>query len=298
MPESHRGLPIAGVAHGTSVGLPGNPSTLTGAADYEFARAKPVSPQSRNPQRVSRRKAPGSGGIAPPLKQLKRTPLLHQIQEEIKSYVVSNNLKAGDPLPSEGDLARQLGIGRNSVREAVKSLEVLGILEARAGSGLFVKAFTFDAIINNLPYGLLSDANTVRNMAEVRARLEYGLVNQVIARLSPEQTELLEGIVADMADAADADGYAAGADRAFHEALYRNLDNPVLMSLLDVFWLAVARATERSSVLDPLDPCETVESHRRILDALVARSPEQMRAAFDYHYSRWQFRLPDHAAVE
>jgi DNA-binding FadR family transcriptional regulator len=47
------------------------------------------------------------------------------------------------------------------VREAVKSLEVLGILEARAGSGLFVKSFSFDAIINNLPYGLISDAKTV-----------------------------------------------------------------------------------------------------------------------------------------
>src|ERR1700720_51283 len=103
----------------------------------------------------------------PPLNALKRTPLLHQIQEEIKSYVIRNNLKPGDALPSEGDLARQLGIGRNSVREAVKSLEVLGILEARAGSGLFVKAFTFDAIINNLPYGLLSEVKTVRDMAEV-----------------------------------------------------------------------------------------------------------------------------------
>src|SRR5258708_3137318 len=78
----------------------------------------------------------------PGLKALKRTPLLHQIQEEIKSYVIRNDLRPGDALPSEGDLARQLGIGRNSVREAVKSLEVLGILEARAGSGLFVKAFT------------------------------------------------------------------------------------------------------------------------------------------------------------
>src|SRR5215471_3539788 len=88
---------------------------------------------------------PAAGAPAQGLKALKRTPLLHQIQEEIKGYVIRNNLRPGDPLPSEGDLARQLGIGRNSVREAVKSLEVLGILEARAGSGLFVKSFSFDA---------------------------------------------------------------------------------------------------------------------------------------------------------
>ena len=226
------------------------------------------------------------------LRALKRTPLLHQIQEEIKGYVIRNNLKPGDPLPSEGDLARQLGIGRNSVREAVKSLEVLGILEARAGSGLFVKSFSFDAIINNLPYGLISDAKTVRDLAEVRAYLEYGLVEHVIDRVTPEQIEQLESTVEQMRVAADRSGYAPEADRAFHEALYQNLDNSVLLSLLDVFWLAVSKATERSNVVDPPDPRETVESHRRILEALRERSAEEMHIAFDYHYGRWQFRLP------
>jgi DNA-binding FadR family transcriptional regulator len=240
---------------------------------------------------------PTSRDAAPALNALKRTPLLHQIQEEIKSYVVRNNLKAGDALPSEGDLARQLGIGRNSVREAVKSLEVLGILEARAGSGLFVKAFTFDAIINNLPYGLLSDVSTVRDMAEVRAYLEYGLVNQVIAKLTPEQVESLSAVIERMSAAAEAGHYAADADRAFHEALYQNLGNPVLMSLLDLFWLAVSEASQRSSVVDPPDPRETVKSHRSILEALIQGSPDQMRAAFDYHYSRWEFRLPDYAGA-
>jgi DNA-binding FadR family transcriptional regulator len=228
-------------------------------------------------------------GAAPGLRALKRTPLLHQIQEEIKGYVIRNNLKPGDALPSEGELARQLGIGRNSVREAVKSLEVLGILEARAGSGLFVKSFSFDAIINNLPYGLLSDAKTVRDLAEVRAYLEYGLAGHVIERVTPEQ---LEQTVEQMRIAADRGEYASEADRAFHETLYQNLDNPVLLSLLDVFWLAVSKATERSDVVDPPDPKETVESHRRILAALHEGSAEKMHVAFDYHYSRWQFRLP------
>jgi len=239
---------------------------------------------------------PGAIGAGPTpaqaLKALKRTPLLHRIQEEIKGYVIRNNLRPGDALPSEGELARQLGIGRNSVREAVKSLEVLGILEARAGSGLFVKSFSFDAIINNLPYGLLSDSKTVRDLAEVRAYLESGLAEHVIERVTLEQLEQLESIVDQMQVAAERGVYLPEADRAFHEALYQNLGNPVLLSLLDVFWLAVSRARERSSVLDPPDPKETVESHKRILNALRDRSPEKMRAAFEYHYSRWQFRLP------
>ncbi|HZQ05535.1 MAG TPA: GntR family transcriptional regulator, partial [Anaerolineae bacterium] len=87
---------------------------------------------------------------------MKRRQLLYQtVQEEIKNYIIENELRAGDPLPTEGELARQLDISRNSVREAVKSLEALGILEARSGSGLFVRNFNFDSILDNLPYGIM-----------------------------------------------------------------------------------------------------------------------------------------------
>lgn len=227
----------------------------------------------------------------PTLNALKRMPLLYQIQDEVKSYIIRNGLKPGDALPSEGDLARQLNIGRNSVREAVKSLEVLGILEARPGSGLFVRTFTFDGIIDNLPYGLLFDVKSVTDIVEVRAHLEYGMVDRVMQEVTAEQLDVLRTILERMRSTAEAGQYAADDDRAFHAALYRNLDNPVLLKVLDIFWLVVLRARELSQVLDPADPLETVRSHERIYEALASRSIEQMRTAFDHHYSRWKLRL-------
>src|SRR5438309_2312002 len=131
----------------------------------------------------------------PRLNALKRTPLLYRIQEEIKGYIIDHALKPGDPLPSEGDLAQQLDISRNSVREAVKSLEVLGIVESRPGSGLYVRDFSFDSIINNLPYGLLFDLKSVRDVLEVRAHLEYGMVDRVVQEATPAQLDLLRGIL-------------------------------------------------------------------------------------------------------
>jgi DNA-binding FadR family transcriptional regulator len=232
----------------------------------------------------------------PTLKALKRTPLLYQIQEEIKSYIIRNRLKPGDALPSEGELAQQLDIGRNSLREAVKSLEGLGIVEARAGSGLFVKAFTFDAIIDNLPYGLLFDVKSVTDILEIRAHLEYGMVDRVLRDVSDEQLEVLHGILDRMRAAAEHGQYSGEDDRSFHEALYRNIQNPVLSRVLDIFWLVVLRARELSQVLDPADPLETVNSHERILGALEAGDVEAMRAAFDYHYGRWTLRLRGEAS--
>ena len=233
----------------------------------------------------------GELGSQPTLNAVKRTTLLHQVQEEIKSYIIRNSLNPGDPLPSEGDLARQLSIGRNSVREAVKSLEALGVVEARAGSGLFVKAFTFDTIIDNLPYGLLFDAKSVRDFREVRAHLEYGMIERVIQEATPEQLDELGWIVDAMRTAAEAGHYDPDADRAFHAALYRTLGNPVLLRVLDVFWLVVRRASALSPVVDPVDPLETVGSHQKIYEALQNRSAEEMRAAFDHHESRWNLRL-------
>jgi DNA-binding FadR family transcriptional regulator len=225
------------------------------------------------------------------LKALKRTSLLYQIQEEIKSYIIRNRLKPGDPLPSEGELARQLNTGRNSVREAVKSLEGLGIIEARAGSGLFVKGFTFDAIIDNLPYGLLFDVKSVTDILEIRAHLEYGMVDRVAREMTEEQLDVLRQILSRMRAAAVDGVYSAEDDRSFHEALYRNIPNPVLSRVLDIFWLVVLRARELSQVIDPADPLETVKSHEQILEALEGRDVEKMRAAFDYHYGRWTLRL-------
>src|SRR6266567_958567 len=104
----------------------------------------------------------------PKLKSLGRKKLLYQaVQEEIKSYILKHRLVPGDAIPTEHELAQQLDISRNSVREAVKSLEALGILESRAGSGLYVRSFSFDSILNNLPYGLLFDLKVLMDLVEV-----------------------------------------------------------------------------------------------------------------------------------
>jgi DNA-binding FadR family transcriptional regulator len=227
----------------------------------------------------------------PKLNAIKRTPLLYQIQEEIKRYIVDHQLKPGDSLPSEGELARQLDISRNSVREAVKSLEVLGIVASRPGSGLFVKDFSFDSIINNLPYGLLFAVKSVLDVLEVRAHLEYGMVERVIQEVTSKQLHVLGEIVSRMKREADAGRYSAEDDRAFHEALYMNVDNLVLLKVLDIFWLVVLRARELAHVADPASPIDTYHSHKRLLEALESRDVEQMRAAFDHHYGRFQLRL-------
>ena len=85
-----------------------------------------------------------------------RGPLLNQaVQERVKDYITDNHLEPGDPLPAEAQLAADLGVSRGSVREAIKSLESLGIVEVRHGSGIYVRRFNFDSIFNLLSYGVI-----------------------------------------------------------------------------------------------------------------------------------------------
>ena len=77
-----------------------------------------------------------------------RGPALSEaIRDYIKDYIIENKLKAGDSLPPETQLVETLGVGRSSVREAVKALQSLGIVEIRRGNGLYVRETNFDAML-------------------------------------------------------------------------------------------------------------------------------------------------------
>jgi DNA-binding FadR family transcriptional regulator len=220
-----------------------------------------------------------------PLKALKRKQLLYQaVQEEVKAYILRNGLKPNDPLPPETELAQQLDISRNSVREAVKSLEALGILEARPGTGLFVREFNFDPILNNLAYGMLFDLTQLTDVLEVRFHLEYGMVENVIQKMTSAQIQQLREVLEQMHVAAEQKRYSAEADRAFHRHLYDNVNNQLLWKILDIFWEVLRLAQEYAAMPGPVDPMESYRVHIPIVDALEARNVEGMRTALARHY--------------
>jgi len=222
--------------------------------------------------------------LKPPLQVLKRRQLLYQaVQEEIKSYIISNGLKPGDPLPSEGELATQLDISRNSVREAVKSLEALGILEARPGSGLFVRNFTFDSILDNLPYGIMFALEQLSNLMEIRFHIEYGMMERVSEELTPSQLAHLYHVLEQWRVLAEQGQYSAVDDRLFHQILYENVDNPILLQILDIFWVVFRHAQSEADLPDVRDPRHTFQIHVDLVQALEQRNVPAMREVMIEH---------------
>jgi DNA-binding FadR family transcriptional regulator len=225
------------------------------------------------------------------LSPLTRQPLLHQsVQDAIRAFILDNKLQAGDPLPPETNLARQLGISRNSVREAVKAMESLGILETRRGSGLFVRAFSFDPLLENLLYGLLFDLRELAELLEIRRVLETGLVGSAMRAMPCAAVESLGMVVTAMAERAKRGESFADEDRRFHQVLFESLGNQMLLKLLDVFWLTYREASRHTDMHNP-DPIQTAQDHAAIYDAVAAGDADEARAALDRHYAGITHRL-------
>lgn len=113
------------------------------------------------------------------LKNLKTQDLQGLIQEQLKLYIIENGMKSGDPFPTEYELAERLGISRTAIREALKRLETLGIIEVRPGVGRFIREFNFEVILKGLPYNLEMDIKNFQEVLEVRFCLESGLSTKI-----------------------------------------------------------------------------------------------------------------------
>ncbi|MCE7988648.1 MAG: FadR family transcriptional regulator [Caldilinea sp. CFX5] len=225
-------------------------------------------------------------------KDLKRTQLLYQIvQDEIKAYIIQNSLLPGDSLPPETELCELLGVSRNSVREAVKSLETLGILEARPGAGLYVSNFSFDPLLQQLGYGILFDHKQLTDIIDVRFHLEHGMIDRAVRAATPEQVAQLQAILDEMRNAAENGHYSAEADRDFHRVLWANVDNTIVGKILDVFWVIFRQAQARSAIPDPPQPLATYQRHVPIVEALAQQDVEAARLAMERHYIGIQERL-------
>jgi len=218
------------------------------------------------------------------IKPLSRPPSLHvTVQESLRGYIEDNGLRAGNPLPPETFLAQQLGVGRNSVREAIKALESLGILETRRGIGVFVKEFSFQPLLDNLAYGLGDSLRDVEELREIRRVLETGLISKTIELIPPEDIAELRAVTERMRERAERHESFAEEDEQFHRLLFRCHNNRMLAGLIEVFWRAFYKASDFANLTNS-DPLATWRDHHEIVEAIVARDVEKARTRLDEHY--------------
>ncbi|UQN29228.1 FadR/GntR family transcriptional regulator [Brachybacterium kimchii] len=211
-----------------------------------------------------------------------RLPLSHQAQQAIRQHIVDNGLHPGDPLPSEGEFCQLLGMSKSSVREGIRRLEMLGIVDVRRGRGLYVGAFSLRPVVDALPYQLTVNDTSLREILQVRAAIEEALIVQASKELSEAQLDALDELVAQMREKSMAGEVPRGFDHTFHLALFEPLRNQMLNQLIETFWEVHARFAAIAPA--PINH-HAVEDHQEIIDAIRSGDAQRMTRAVAVHFA-------------
>lgn len=211
-----------------------------------------------------------------------------QIQHEVMQLILDRKLQAGAPLPTETELMTDLGVSRNSVREALKALQALDIVEIRHGYGTYVGHASMNPLVDGLTFRTLAqlddDTSALAEILQVREVMEEGLIRRVADTLSEAELDRLESVV-DAMDAAGREGRPfPELDREFHELLYASLGNALVPQLLGAFWTVFRRVAGVRGWTDDPAPEVTVRRHRDIVTALRARDVEGAQKAMADHF--------------
>lgn len=221
------------------------------------------------------------------LRPIERTPAetaVAQVARHLIEYlVVSRGVSLGERIPSERQLAETLGVGRSAVREAVKALNILGLVDIRQGDGTYLTSGESTLLPDVIEWGLLLGGQRTMETIESRLVIECALAGFAAARRTDAQLETLESLVIEMAATVDTPDRFIQADVAFHVEIARAAHNATLagihsslQSMLRV-WI--------SKVLQHYDQPRTglVDEHRRVLDAIRAADRASADAAMREH---------------
>lgn len=229
-------------------------------------------------------------------KTIRSSRLYEQIVEQIEQAILKGELKRGDQLPAERELAEQFGVSRTAVREAVKALREKGLVEAFSGRGTFVTDGTSQAMRQSLDLVTrIGGPDGATQLAEVRAILEPEIAALAAERIEEQLLITLREAVAVMDRSLEDPEAYIEADLDFHLALAEGATNPVILSLIDSIVVLLREQRLRTFRVNG-GPQRGQYHHKRILEAIERRDADQARAAMREHMQ--QVREDSHAASD
>ena len=216
------------------------------------------------------------------LAPIKSTRIYEEIVRQVKAMIADGKLKGGDRLPPERDLAEKFVVSRTSVREALRALESLGLVEIRPGEGTFVRQVSIDALIEPLALLMVSQREAIGELFEARRLLEPSLAALAAARATPEELQEMERILDEQAKEVAAGRTGLAQDAQFHAAIGAAAHNRAITRMAHAIMDLLTQSREES-LNTPGRPTRSHEDHRRVLGAIGRRDAEGARKAMLDH---------------
>jgi DNA-binding FadR family transcriptional regulator len=226
-----------------------------------------------------------------PLQSVEPRRLYRQIADQLRALITAGEFAPGSRLPAERDLARQLGVSRPSVREALIALEVEGWVEVRTGSGVYVlqrdKARKGAGKVAATEWGPLE-------LIRARRAIEGEVASMAATSARRKDIALMAQALQQMRDEADKGVLPLEGDRAFHTAIVQACGNVVLTETVEGFW-----DSRRGPLFErlggyfetPRSWRAAIAEHEEILQAIAAHTPDAARAAMQHHMDKSHTRL-------
>lgn len=224
----------------------------------------------------------------PSFRSIRRVPAAaDEVINTIKAMILKGELAPFQRLPSEKELAEALGVSRPTVREAIRGLMALNIIESRHGDGTYVTSLQPQLLAAPIDFLLRVDEEGFAALTEIRLVLESGVAEFAARKATPEQIERLDAVNSEYADSVDNVERCIELDLAFHDELANAASSPILASMLSTV-AALALHSRQRTAHDPKKRLSANEDHRAIARAVAAHDPGAARAAMQAHLNHLQ----------
>jgi GntR family transcriptional regulator, transcriptional repressor for pyruvate dehydrogenase complex len=212
---------------------------------------------------------------------VRRDKVYEGVARQIERLILKK-LQPGDKLPSERDLAEILAVSRSSIRDAIRSLELMGMVEPRQGAGTIVREISSDSLVNPLANARKRKEEMVGELLDFRKMLEPPLAARAALRVSPAEIVEMQEILDRQEEKLSRGESTIAEDTEFHYAIALASGNSVVRKVLDTLMDLLRDSRERSLQVDGR-PKKSLAGHRRILAAIKRRDAKAAKAAMRRH---------------
>jgi GntR family transcriptional regulator, transcriptional repressor for pyruvate dehydrogenase complex len=212
---------------------------------------------------------------------IRKNRVHEEVAKQLESLILKK-LQPGDKLPAERELAQKLGVSRSSIRDAMRRLHLIGLVEPRQGAGTVVREISSETLASPLSNVISHKRQLVGELLDFRIMLEPPLAARAAKHASAEQVRRMEEILARQASLLRAGHLAVEEDAEFHYCIAQASGNSVVLKVLDVL-MDLLRETRSQSLQTQGRPMKSLAGHKRILAAIKRRDAAAAEASMRQH---------------
>jgi GntR family transcriptional repressor for pyruvate dehydrogenase complex len=213
---------------------------------------------------------------------ISRSTLPEEIANRLLKLIQEQELRPGDKLPAERNLARMMDVSRPVVREALRALAVMRVVDIRRGNGTYITSLEPTQLISHLDFVFSKDSVALVQLLEARRVVETGNVRLAALRITEGEVAELEDLLLSLANCIDDPDRFSELDIAVHDALYAAANNFLLLQFMNIASTLGRVSRERTGGLREVREA-ALRDHRRLLEALRAHDPDAAERAMRDH---------------